>query len=273
MTENILDDRVAIVTGAGRGMGRAMAMALAEAGARIVATAARSRDELDALSREIAEAVGPDRVLALTSDVSDEDQCRGVVEQARARFGGVHVLVNNAARGHKFIHDANPGQPMDFWNADSEAWRLMIDTNVNGPFYMAKAVTPSMITQGWGRIINISATLNTMQKTRNAPYGISKAALESETLIWSKDVAGTGVTVNTLSPGGATLTGMVYGEARNNPKLLKPEIMKAPIVWLASDASDGINGERIIAKDWDASLDATAAGKAAIAPPAFLQPD
>jgi len=272
MINTILEDRVAIVTGAGRGMGRAMALGLAKAGARVVGNVARSRSEIESVADEIRAAVGPDRFLSLIGDVSREDECIRMVAEARETFGAVHILINNAARGHYFIYQANPDQPMNFWTADSDVWRMMVATNINGPFYMAKAVAPAMIEQGWGRIINIGATVRTMQKTRNSPYGVTKAALESETLIWSQDLEGTGATVNSLAPGGVTDTRMVYGDLTGR-KLLPPEIMVAPLVGLISTAADGITGKRFIAKSWDPNLLPHEALKQAEAPGAFSVPE
>lgn len=273
MTGIDLGGKVAIVTGGGRGMGRSMAIALAQAGAAVTITVVREADELKKTAADIEQAAGRGHVHALVADVTDEAACRRTVEETIEHFGGLHVLVNNAARGHKFIHDANPGVPMDFWTADTNAWKLIVDTNVNGPFLMAKAVTPHLLAQNYGRIVNIGATENTMQKTRNSPYGVSKAALESETVIWAQDLAGTGknVTCNSLSPGGATLTGMIY-ESYGKRKLNDPDIMGQPIVWLASEHSTGVNGRRIIAKDWNAAQDPDAAAKGAFAGPAFSQP-
>lgn len=267
-----LKGKVAIVTGAGRGMGRAMAIALAKAGAKVTITAAREKNELDAVVDEISRLAGRDAVYAVIAEVTDESACLNVRDATLDRLGGLHVLVNNAARGHKYIHDAKPGVPMDFWNADTAAWKMIIDTNVNGPFLMAKAVTPHLLAQKWGRIINIGVTPSSMQKKRNSPYGVSKAALESETSIWAQELAGTGVTCNSLSPGGATLTGMVYGKDRERAGLNSPEIMAIPIVWLASERSSWCNGQRIIAKDWDTAVDPDEAARGSIAAPALTPP-
>ena len=267
-----LAGRVAIVTGAGRGIGRSMAIALAGAGAKVTITAAREGRELSAVAADIARLAGPGGVHAIVADVTDEQACCRVRDETLKRFGSVHVLINNAARGHKFIHDANPGVPMDFWNADTSAWKLIIDTNVNGPFLMAKAVTPHLLAQKWGRIINIGVTPSSMQKKRNSPYGVSKAAMESETVIWAQDLQGTGVTCNSLSPGGATLTGMVYGKDREKPGLNDPDIMGPPIVWLASERSSWCNGQRLVGKDWDSNIDPDEAARKAIGPPALTPP-
>jgi 3-oxoacyl-[acyl-carrier protein] reductase len=267
-----LNGKVAIVTGGGRGIGRSMAMALAKAGAKVTITVARGAEELKAVADYISRLAGHDSVHAMVADVTDEEACLRVRDATLDRFGGLHVLVNNAARGHKFIHDVNPGVPMDFWTADTQAWKLIVDTNVNGPFLMAKAVTPYFLAQKWGRIVNISVTPSSMQKTRNSPYGVSKAALESETVIWAQDLGGTSVTCNSLSPGGVTLTGMLYGKDRDRPGLNDPDIMGPPIVWLASDRSSWCNGQRVIAKDWDPELDPDKSARQALGPPALTPP-
>jgi 3-oxoacyl-[acyl-carrier protein] reductase len=118
---------------------------------------------------------------------------------------------------------------------------------------MAKAVTPLLIEQGWGRIVNIVTSFYTMMMDGFSPYGPSKAALESATVIWSKDLAGTGVTVNALLPGGPANTRMIpQGEVADRSTLIQPEVMMAPIVWLMSPRSNSVTGRRIIAKEWDA---------------------
>jgi NAD(P)-dependent dehydrogenase (short-subunit alcohol dehydrogenase family) len=120
---------------------------------------------------------------------------------------------------------------------------------------MAQAALPAMLAQRWGRILNIGATSGTMRKAGNAPYGISKATIEPATIIWSQDLASTGVTVNTLLPGGATATGMTTSlSAGAGKSLLDPAIMGPPAVWLASAAADSVSGARVNAKRWDASL-------------------
>jgi 3-oxoacyl-[acyl-carrier protein] reductase len=159
-------------------------------------------------------------------------------------------------------------EPTRFWEADPGTWRTIIETNVNGPFFMARAVVPGMIARGWGRVINVSMNHETMRRRGFSPYGPSKAALESETVIWAQDLAGTGVTVNALLPGGATLTGMIPDEVppELRQKLLSPEIMVPPLLWLVSASADAVNGKRLNASLWDANLDPVAAAAKACAP-------
>jgi NAD(P)-dependent dehydrogenase (short-subunit alcohol dehydrogenase family) len=251
-----LSGKVAIVTGGGRGIGRAMALGLAAAGANVVITAARNQAEIESVARE-ADRPAHGRIAPMMADVIAEADCRRVVEEAIGRFGGLHVLVNNAGRGMRFVSESFIEKPTSFWQTDSAVWRMIIDANVNGPFLMAKAAVPHLIARRWGRIINISINLETMKRAGFSPYGPSKAALESETVIWAKDLARTGVTVNALLPGGATATGMVPTgiSADLRRGLLDPVIMVPPLLWLSSEGSDGFSGGRYIATRWDTRLD------------------
>jgi 3-oxoacyl-[acyl-carrier protein] reductase len=95
-----------------------------------------------------------------------------------------------------------------------------------------------------------------MRRHGFSPYGPSKAVLESETIIWARDRAGTGVTVNALLPGGASLTGMIPDEAPSEVRqlLISPEIMVPPLLWLISDSADQVRGKRVNASRWDTNL-------------------
>ena len=251
-----LSGKTAIVTGAGRGIGRSMALGLARAGANVVITAARNRGEIDQVAEEAAKLPSAGAIRPFIADAANEEDVQRVVVAAVGEFGGVHILVNNAGRGMRFVSEKFFDTPTKFWEADPATWRMIVDTNVNGPFLMARAVAPHMMKQRWGRIINISINHETMRRRGFSPYGPSKAALESETIIWAQDLAGTGVTVNALLPGGATDTGMVPQDipAHLRAKLLSPDIMLPPLLWLVSKAADNITANRLVANLWDASL-------------------
>jgi len=253
-----LAGRVAIVTGGGRGLGRAMTLGLAQAGADVVATASRERGEIERVAGETPAA---GRVVPVLADVTKEDDCRRAVAAALDRFGRLDILVNNAGRGMKYVSEDFMTEPTRFWETPPEVWRLVIDTNVVGPFLMARAALPPMLAARWGRIVNISMNAETMRRRGFSPYGPSKAALESETIIWALDLAGTGVTVNALLPGGATATGMIPASFPGHLRasLLDPAIMVPPLLWLASTKSDGITGRRFIATKWRADAPAAAA--------------
>jgi len=261
-----LEGKVAIVTGGGRGLGHAMTLGLARAGASVVVSAARQSDEVRAVADAINTELGARRVLALQADVTRDADCRRLVDEAIAAFGGLHILVNNAGRGMKYVSPTFLTEPTRFWEVDSDTWRTIVDTNVNGPFLMAKAAVPHMLRQGWGRVINITMNHETMRRAGFSPYGPSKAALESETVIWAQDLAATGVTVNGLLPGGATDTGMIPDGVPDavRSQLLRPEVMVEPLLWLASDASAATTGARLNAARWDAALPAEQAAAAAM---------
>ena len=245
---------VVIVTGGARGLGRAMTLALLRSGKRVVVA------DLPASAAEVRELTGiatqeqsQDRLLAVECNVTQWEQCQNVVNKALNRFGTVHGLVNNAGVGMQDIGNVLVGKRKPFYEVDTNAWRNAIEVNVNGPFLMAKAIAPQLVRQGWGRIVNIETSSYTMMMDGFSPYGPSKAALESSTVIWAKDLGGTGVTVNALAPGGPANTRMIpMSEVADRSTLIQPEVMMGPIVWLMSARSDGVSGRRIIAKEWDA---------------------
>jgi NAD(P)-dependent dehydrogenase (short-subunit alcohol dehydrogenase family) len=245
---------IVIVTGGARGLGRAMTLALLRSGKRVVvADLPASTAEVRELTGIAAQEQSQDRLLAVECNVTQWEQCQNVVTKAIDCFGTVHGLVNNAGVGMQGIGNVLVGKRKPFYEVDATAWRNAIEVNVNGPFLMAKAITPQLVKQGWGRIVNIETSSYTMMMDGFSPYGPSKAALESATVIWAKDLVGTGVTVNALAPGGPANTRMIpQSEVGDRSTLIQPEVMMAPIVWLMSTRSDGVSGRRIIAKEWDA---------------------
>lgn len=245
-------NKVAIVTGASRGLGLAMARGLAEAGYAVVMTAAEDAEALTTASGAINAATAPDRTSSIVADVSSVKACEQVARYAIDRFGGLDILVNNAGRGMRYVSDTFLSDPTRFWEVEPDIWRMVIDINVNGPFLMARAAVPHFLSKGWGRIVNISMNRDTMRKRGFSPYGPSKAALESETAIWAQDLAGSGVTVNALLPGGATLTGMIPASTPDAVKqtLLDPQIIVPPLLWLVSAQADSVTGKRVIASQW-----------------------
>jgi NAD(P)-dependent dehydrogenase (short-subunit alcohol dehydrogenase family) len=243
-----LRERVAIVTGGGRGIGRAIALGYAEAGADVVISAARNRAEADAVA---AEGAGlPGRVEAVQADVMVSEDVERLVERALSLRGRIDVLVNNAARGMRFVNERFMTEPRPFWEADPDAWRMVMETNIVGVFLMTRAVVPSMLAAGRGSIINVTINHATMVRRGFSPYGPSKAALEAMTEVWAQELEGTGVVLNLLAPGGATATGMVPDGAPAGIELLSPEIVVPGALHLAlTDRS----GQRILGTEWDAS--------------------
>lgn len=245
-----LQGRSVIVTGGGRGLGKEMTLALAAAGANVMATAANSLDELAAVKQE-AGSVG--RVETIQADAASFADCERVIAATQKAFGSVHCLVNNAGRGMRLISETFTTEPCLFWQTPPEHWKTIIECNINGPFNMARAITPHLVEQGHGKIINVSTSLQTMTRTGYSPYGPSKAALEAASQVWAADLTGTGVTVNILLPGGATDTALLpdmVNKRGADGQLLHPSLMRAPVLWLCADDSDDHTAERYIAKNW-----------------------
>jgi 3-oxoacyl-[acyl-carrier protein] reductase len=120
---------------------------------------------------------------------------------------------------------------------------------------MARAVVPHLLAQGWGRIIGVTTSMNTMYREGGTPYGPSKAAHEALIAMASRELEGTGVTANVLVPGGMSSTNIIPDDTDyDRASMIQPEVMQSPVVWLASDESDGVTGRRFIGYYWDESL-------------------
>jgi 3-oxoacyl-[acyl-carrier protein] reductase len=270
-----LKGKVALITGGSRGMGREMALAYAKAGIKgITITAAKAKDEtreaisqeLTAVAAEIEQILGKGTVLAIHSDVTVWSDCDSAVRQTIEAFGALHVLVNNAGKSQRYHGDRN----LPFWETDPDGWQAVIDTNVVGPYRMAKAAVPHMLKGGWGRIINISKSRDTMHEAYSGAYGPSKACLDAESLSWAEELADTKITVNSIEPGGAVDTKFGRGEIRG---VGLPATVVVPVaLWLASEQSDGFNGCRFDAKFWDQSLPNIAAAEKCQEPALFSVP-
>ncbi|MBO6784571.1 MAG: SDR family oxidoreductase [Alphaproteobacteria bacterium] len=264
MGEYDLSGRNVIVTGAGRGLGRAMTEALTEAGANVVA-AAHISDDFPELEKACSGHTG--KLHCVTADIRQPEECDRLVAEAHSAFGAIHGLVNNAGLtftyiwpdGHKREAWRETGEMPKFWEASDEIIQNVLDTNFVGADQLTRRFAPLMVEQGWGRIINVTTMYRTMTKQGGSPYGPSKAALECATEIWNKDLEGTGVTVNILNPGAGAITPGMSEEMKardktlEKPVLIEADLMKAPIVWLMSDATDDITGMRYDAKPWDPS--------------------
>jgi len=122
-----LKDKVAIVTGGGRGIGKAIAEALAKEGAKVVVTAAQNKPEIEEVAKNI-------NGLAIKGDVTNIDDVTYIVNTTISTYGKIDILVNNAARGMKFVNEKFMTEWRPFWEAEFEKWKLVIDTNINGVF-------------------------------------------------------------------------------------------------------------------------------------------
>ena len=257
-----LSGKTVIVTGGGRGLGRAMAFGLAEAGANVCA-AAHIEEDLQSVAEEAADRSLPGRIVGQLADLRDAEACQEVFECTKDLFGSVYGLVNNAGLTFTYIAPGRyrRGYSKKFYELTDEIVQNVIDTNFVAADRMARLITPHLIAQGSGCIVNVTTMLKTMTKSTSSPYGPSKAALENASEIWVKDLEGTGVRVNILNPGGAANTpGFTTPEDREVSSkavggLVEAEKMKAPICWLMSDEASDVTGMRYDAWPWDETQD------------------
>jgi len=257
-----------LVTGATSGIGRAMAEALVGGGAAVAITGR----ELGRVE-EVAAAMpgGPGRAVGLAMDVRHEDQVARGVAEALERLGGLDVLVNNAGLGMRSVNPRFLTDPQPFWEVSHRGFADVIATNLTGYFLVARAVVPHLLQAGRGRIVNVTMNHSTMRRRGFVPYGPSRAGTESLSRIMEADLAGTGISVNMLLPGGPTATGMIPDEltAEVRRLLLPATVMATPIVWLCSAAAESVTGERIVAAEFDGWLEewGRSADSPAVRPP------
>jgi NAD(P)-dependent dehydrogenase (short-subunit alcohol dehydrogenase family) len=265
MTES---QRVAIVTGAAGGIGRAMVQGLLSAGIR-VAGVDRDREPLEALTASAREQGKAAELLTIATDLTDDSAADAITKATRGKFGRIDILVNNAGIGPGAIRPDSWQRPLKFWEITPDQWRRFVAVHTTAPLTLTNAVVPEMMRQRWGRIINVTTSLGTMLNAGSPTYGPSKAALEALSAIMAKDLDGTGLTVNVLVPGGMTNTPMVSESGYDRAKMIQPEVMVPPLLWLVSDAAANVTGRRFLGVHWDTALPPEQAAEKAGAPVAW----
>jgi len=249
---------VAVVTGASRGIGRVLALGLLEAGSHVLAVG-RDVNALDELRRSASGARA--RLVCLAADVATETGRARIEASVRTEFGYLTCLVNNAAIGMGSVRRDYHDRPVTHAELDDGILDRFLNTNARAPIVLAIRLLP-LFRLGWGRIIIIGTSFNSMHRFGFIPYGMSKAALESASAILAEELKDSGITVNLINPGGPVNTPMVArSDQRQQDLLLPPGIMVKPVCWLASRAADGVTGRRITATRWN-----EAAAEAAMAP-------
>ncbi len=224
-----LQGKVAIVTGASRGIGRATALALAAEGAAVVVNYASSQEAADLVVAEV-EALGS-RAIALPADVSKADQVDGLINAVMEKWGQVDVLVNNAGITRDTL----------LLRMKPEDWQAVIDLNLTGVFLCTRAVSKIMLKQRSGRIINITSVAGQMGNPGQANYSAAKAGVIGFTKTVAKELATRGITVNAVAPGFITtdMTADVKAEAILQfiplGRYGKPEEVAGLIRFLAAD--------------------------------------
>ena len=258
-----MTDTIAIVTGGLRGLGRAMTLGLLGLGHRVTAVGHIREDVHEMLTLAGA---GAPRLLPLAADLRQPSECDRVFAESRGRFNGdPGILVNNAGLTFTFIDPTRfrREKPQRFWECGDDIIQAVMNTNYVAADQMARRAVPLMLRAGWGRIVNVTTKLDTMNRAGSSPYGPSKAALEMATEIWAKELVGTGVTVNIVNPGAGANTPGMAAEMRARsaasavPLLVEPDDMVAPLLFVVSRDADGVNGFRFDANNWHKDRDPT----------------
>lgn len=183
------NNKTALVTGAAVGIGRAVAHKLASGGAKLVLVDVNN-EKLQRVKHELEQYTK--EVLTFECDVTDEERVYSLVNEAEAKFGGIDILVNNAAIWRTW---------KPFLEISAEEWKKFLDINVLGAVYFTRAVLPKMLQNKWGRIINVSSVAGVYGNANMVQYSATKGALISMTKALAKEVTHEGVLVNSVSPG------------------------------------------------------------------------
>lgn len=233
----MLDGKVALITGASQGLGKALALAYAEAGAKIVINS-RSEGSIEPVAEEV-ESKGAE-VLSVAADVSDSKDARRLVDAAVERFGRIDVLVNNAGvLGPRVTIEEFP----------EDEWRKVIDANLTGPYLVAKAAIPYM-SEG-ASIINLVSGVSVEGRAEWGAYSVSKFGIEGLSQILAAELKERGIRSNAVDPGGMRTDMRAAAYPEEDPSTrITPEENTDVFLYLASDESKGVTGERFKAQEF-----------------------
>jgi NAD(P)-dependent dehydrogenase (short-subunit alcohol dehydrogenase family) len=243
--EKLLDGKIAVVTGAGQGIGRGYAFGVAEAGAKVVVADLNAErgagvvDELQAAGHE---------ALFVHTDVSSEESTVAMAAAVMERFGGVDVLVNNAAFFLGLPTESIEEMPIERWNK-------VLAVNLTGPLLVTRALLPAFRARGGGAIVNQTSTAAWHASPGRLHYNVSKAALIPLTKTLAKELAKDNIRVNAIAPG-PIATEALAGLSQDIldrvmatmcvPRIGQPEDLVGALLFLASDMSSWMSGQVVV---------------------------
>ena len=246
---NTVDNRHAVITGGGQGIGAAIARLLVARGANVTVLG-RKLETVQTLAAE-----QPDRLHAVSADVSDADQVQAALASARQRFGDISILVNNAGQASS----------APFLKTGAALWNQMLAVNLTGTLLCTQAAVPDMLASGWGRVVNIASTAGLTGYAYVAAYCAAKHGVVGLTRALALEFAKKGVTVNAVCPGYTETdivrdsianvvakTGRTEAQARaeftaGNPqgRLVQADEVADTVAWLCGPAASAITGQSI----------------------------
>jgi len=233
----MLRGKVVMITGASRGLGKALALTCAREGANLVINS-RSEDSLGTVAGE-AEEMGVE-VLAIPADVSVRSDVERLVDESVRHFGRVDVLVNNAGL-------LGPRVPIEEYPEDE--WRRVLDANLTAPFLLSKVIIPHL-PEG-GSIVNVTSGVSVEGRAEWGAYSVSKFGMEGLTQILAAELKDRGIRVNSVDPGGMRTEMRAAAYPDEDPMTrITPEENTAVFLYLASDESREVTGERFKAQEF-----------------------
>jgi len=237
----MMKDKVVMITGASRGLGKSLAIAFAKEGAK-VAICARGEENLLKVKEEILKLNG--EVLAVQADTSNARDIERFVSICEKEFGKIDVLINNAS-----ILGPSP-MPL-LLDYPSEEFLEVIRINAYGPFLVTKRVLPGMLIRNQGSIINVTSEAGNVGYAGWGVYGISKFALEGMSEIWADELSDTNVRINMVDPGEMDTEMHKLAVPNCDYPLANPDHLTDVFLYLASDESSHVNGQRLEAQTFN----------------------
>lgn len=238
----MLKGKTAIVTGASRGIGKATALKLASLGANIVLNYRSNEEEASKVEEEI-KALGVETIM-VKADISKMDEVENMISTAKEKFGTIDIMVNNAGITKDTL----------IMRMKEEDFDSVINVNLKGVFNCLKCITPIMMKQKSGKIINLSSVVGITGNAGQVNYAASKAGVIGMTKSLAKEIGSRGINVNAVAPGfiETDMTDVLGEKAKDEykkgiplRKLGKPEDVANVIAFLASDAADYVTGQVI----------------------------